>query len=127
MLDGAAVHWGDERQYDNWDRIAEPLFETLVTQPCALAPVGEENLSRLNIACYGFSPAHGDCNAFVAVNGADPKRMVSLSSAYRPFDVVKVSGAEAVEKMLLIDCRLIFVFPGPDGTPHSLTDVYLDG
>jgi hypothetical protein len=126
MLDGAAVPWGDEGQYDNWDRIAEALYGTLVTEPCALAALGEGNLSKLAIARYGFSPAPGDCNAYVAVEGVNPKRLVGLSTAKRPFDQVRVAGAEAAETMLLRGCRFIFVFPGPDGTQQRLTDLDLD-
>ena len=53
-LERAAVAWQDETQYDNWDRIAEPMFESLVIEPCVYAAVGEENIHTLSIAQYGF-------------------------------------------------------------------------
>jgi hypothetical protein len=125
MLDGAAVPWDDESQYDNWARIAEALYETLVTEPCACAAFGEGNLSKLNVARYGFSPAPGNCNACAGVEGANPKRLGGLSTAKRPFDQVRVAGAEAGETMLLRDCRFVFVFSGPYGTQQRLTDIDL--
>jgi len=126
MLDGAGVAWGDLGQYDNWDRVAEPLFASLVTEPCAFAAVGEANISKLRIARYGFSPVPGDCNAYIAVDGDDPKRMLGLSTADRPFDIVRVVRGEAEDKVLLINCKFAFVFSGADGREHHLTEVDLD-
>lgn len=125
MLDGAAVPWGDSDQYDNWDRIAEPLFETLVTEPCAYAAVGEANLHRLRIGRYGFRPIPGDCNAFIALDGGKPRRMVRLSTSDRPFDIVEVVGAED-ERLRLAHCNFVFVFEEPQGTQRHLAEVDLD-
>jgi hypothetical protein len=39
-LGRAVVPRRDQQQYDNWDRIAQALFESLVTDPCAFQAGG---------------------------------------------------------------------------------------
>jgi len=126
MLDGAAVPWADGEKHDNWDRIAEPLFETLVTEPCAFAAVGEGNRHRLQVARYDFMPSPADCNAYVALEGDEPKRMVGLASLKRPFDMAAIMGADGLEKLPLTECRFVFVFPEVDGKQQRLSEVDLD-
>jgi hypothetical protein len=127
MLDGASVPWRDEGQHDEWNRIAEPLFHTLVAGPCALAALGESASGRLDIARYGVEGAQGDCKAYVAVDGPEPRRLLALSTKSRPFDRVTLADAEADEKMRLTDCRFIFVFEGPEGLQQQLVEVALRG
>ena len=50
-LDCAEVAWRDKGQYDNRSRIAEPLFETLVTEPCAFQAAGEWGPPKPRLAC----------------------------------------------------------------------------
>lgn len=120
-LDRAEVPWRDESQYDNWDRIAEPLFESLVTEPCAFHAVGEGGLGKLRLARYGFSIA-GDCNAWIAVEGDGSARMIDLSSVALPFDHVR---CEPNRLMPLKDVRFAFVYNGWDGIPRRLKTVDL--
>ena len=121
-LDRAGVPWRDGGQYDNWDRIAEPLFESLVTEPCAFAAVGEAGLGRLRVARYGFAPA-ADENAWIAVDGVHPARMVGLSSTAGPFDHVQCAGTSNL--VPLTDARFIFVYEANDGSPQRLAVVNL--
>jgi hypothetical protein len=81
-LDFAHVHWRRrEERYDNFDRVAEALFFSLVVEPC-LFHAGAEGADA---ARYGFSydqlPA-----ACIVVNGAF--RFVQLETTSRPFDTV---------------------------------------
>jgi hypothetical protein len=124
MLEGAAVPWGEGQQYDNWDRIAQPLFTTLVTEPCGFAAVGEANISRLDIAGYDYDHLP-DCSAYIAVEGPQPQRLIGLTTKTRPFDMVKVVG-EPEQRLRLRDCRFIFVYVGPDQTWQHLSEVDLD-
>lgn len=121
-LDRAGVPWRDGGQYDNWDRIAEPLFESLVTEPCAFAAVGEAGLGQFRVARYGFAPA-ADENAWIAVDGAHPARMVGLSSIAGPFDHVRC--AEAGGLVPLDAARFIFVYEASDGSQQRLEVVNL--
>ena len=112
-LDRAGVRWGDGEQYDNWDRIAEALFESLVTEPCAFQAVDEAGLTRLRIAPYGFASDAG-WNAWVEVQGDEPARVVSLSSISKPFDHVRCeepTGVIPLERQ-----RFVFAYDGGDGT-----------
>lgn len=124
-LDRAQVPWRDGAQYDNWDRIAEPLFETLVSEPCAFAAVGEVALSRLKVARYGFVGADPEWNAYVALDRSAPHRVVGLSSNVAPFDEVTFleCGGGATRTLTLSDAQFVFVFTALDGTCQQLAIV----
>ena len=120
-LDRAEVPWRDAAQYDNWDRIAEPLFETLVTEPCAFQAAGEPGLGSFRLARYGFS-AIVDWNAWVAVEGDGSSRMIDLSSVELPFDHVRCEPDRLVP---LNDASFAFIHCGSDGIPRRLEAVDL--
>jgi hypothetical protein len=124
-LDRAEVPRRDESQYDNWDRIGAPLFETLVSEPCAFAAVGESGLSRLQVARYGFADAKPEWNAYIALDDSVPKRVVGLSSNVEPFDSVVFSECSTgkMARLALSDARFVFVFAALDGTQQRLTIV----
>ena len=112
MLDRAGVPWRDGEQYDNWDRVVDALFESLVTEPCAFQAVGEAGLAKLRIASYGLAP-NTSCNAWVAVQGDRPARVISLSSITSPFDHIQCeepTGLVRIEEM-----RFVFVYDVGDG------------
>lgn len=120
-MDRAGVPWRDAEQYDNWDRIAEPLFESLVTEPCAFQAVGEAGLNKLRPLRYGFLPA-SDCNAWIAMQGNPSARLISLLSVASPFDHVVCE--EPVGVIPIHNARLAFVYDTGDGT-RQLDDVNL--
>lgn len=111
-LDRASVPWRDGEQYDNWDRIAIGLFETLVTEPCAFQAVGGNDLTRLRIARYGFASEVG-CNAWVASESNPDARVITLSSLAKPFDHVLFE--EPIGIVPLESNRFIFVYDVGDG------------
>ena len=111
-LDRANVPWRDGEQYDNWDRIAVDLFETLVTEPCAFQAVGEAGLITLRIARYGFA-SEVDCNAWVAAQGDREARVIALSSLTTPFDHVRFE--EPIGLVPLEGRRFVFVYDTGDG------------
>ena len=122
-LDRAAIPWRDSEQYDNWDRIAEPLFVSLVTEPCAFHAVGEAGLGKMRVARYGFAPAR-DFNAWVALDVAHPVWVIGLSSIARPFD-----HAQCVEPTGLVPldtARFVFVYEADDGSQRRLELVDLE-
>jgi hypothetical protein len=113
----AAVPWRDNEQYDNWDRIAEALFESLVTEPCAFHAVGEAGLDKVRVARYGFAPDAG-FNAWVALDVAHPAWLIGLSSIAGPFD-----HAQCVEPTGLVPldaARFVFVYESDDGSQRRL-------
>lgn len=112
-LDRADVPWRDGEQYDNWDRVAEALFESLVTEPCAFQAVGEAGLTKLRIARYGFTP-DTESNAWVALQGDRPARFLTLATVAAPFDHAQCE--KPVGLVPLQECRFVFVFGSRDGT-----------
>lgn len=112
-LDRAGVPWRDGEQYDNWDRVAEALFESLVTEPCVFQAVGEAGLAKLRAARYGFAP-DANCNAWVAVQGDPPTQVINLSSLTSPFDHVQCE--EPTRLVPLEGRRFIFLYDAGDGT-----------
>jgi hypothetical protein len=127
-LDRANVPWRDNEQYDNWDRVVEPLFETLVTEPCTFAAVGEPGLIRLQVVPYGSREHDPKCNAYVALDDPSPKRLVGLYSNVLPFDEVVFCecNGSAMGTLALRDARFVFVFAGFEGADQQLTIVPLD-
>jgi hypothetical protein len=120
-LDRAVVPWRDGDQYDNWDRVAEALFESLVTEPCAFQAVGGAGLARLRTVRYGFAPDR-KCNAWVALRGNGAAQVIALSSVTSPFDHVKCE--EPAGLLLLEGARFMFVYDVGDG-PQTLESVNL--
>ncbi len=110
-LDLAGVPWRDEEQYDNWDRIAEPLFHSLVAEPCAFAAVGEGKMSELVMAGYGFRHS-AECNAWIAPADNLSQRFFSLTSGEIPFDQATFEGP--LEAMPLDGTEMVFVFQAGD-------------
>ena len=121
MLDRAGVPWRDEEQYDNCDRVAEALFESLVMEPCAFQAVGEAGLAKLRVARYGFTPDTNG-NAWVALEGDRPARVISLSSLKTPFDHVQ---CEEPTGLVPLEGRcFVFVYDAGHG-PQQLESVDL--
>lgn len=120
-LDRADVPWQDATQYDNWDRIAEPLFESLVIEPCAYAAVGEMKLHTLIVPRYGFEPYGPKYNAWVTLEGTSNMRMAGLSSEQRPFDHVDLVGQDHRISIALDSASLAFTFNAPDLSEQKLT------
>ena len=112
-VDRAEVPWRDGEQYDNWDRIAEALFESLVTEPCAFQAAGEAGLAKLRVARYGFSP-DAEANAYVARLGDLPTQLITLSSVAAPFDHAYCE--EPTGRVPLAGSRFVFVYDAGDGT-----------
>ena len=124
-MDRAGVPWRDQ-SYDNWDRVADALFLTLVAEPCAFDAVGEAGLSRLRIAEYGFAAVDPQCNAWIALDDASARRVVELSTVTKPFDHVVVAGDGGLEQVAVMDARFVFVFETPAGTQERLSSVNLE-
>jgi hypothetical protein len=120
-LDRAVVPWRDGEQYDNWDRVADALFETLVTEPCAFQAVGEGGLAKLRTARYGFG-SNPACNAWVAMQRNGGARVIALSSVTTPFDHVKCEEPTGI--VSLEAGRFMFIYDVGDG-PQALESVNL--
>ena len=120
-LDRAVVPWRDGEQYDNWDRVADALFESLVTEPCAFQALGEAGLAKLRTARHGFEP-DPKCNAWVAIQGNGAARVIALSSVTTPFDHVQCE--EPTGLVSLEAGRFMFVYDVGDG-PQTLESVNL--
>ena len=121
-LDRAEVAWRDGEQGDNWDRVAEPLFETLVIEPCVFQAVGEADAAKLRPARYGFLPTT-NTNAWILTDNGGSVRMIDLASVARPFDHVR--GEERDTLIPIADARFGFVYVSPDGVRRRIDKVDL--
>jgi hypothetical protein len=124
-LDRAGVAWSDSDQYDNWDRIAEALFESLVTEPCRFQ-ASEIGLDKLQWDKYGFdiSPS---ANAFisVAIPGTTDCKLISLVSKDQPFGHVRAVGVSGEIIAPITQCDFAFVMIGHTGKQYRLTEIDL--
>lgn len=119
-FDRAGVPWRDGQQYDNWDRVVEPLFKSLVTEPCEFQAVGEPGRTKLRTARYGFTR---EANAWVALHGDHRARFIALSSSTAPF--THVIFEDPVGVFLLERSRFVFVY-NDGGSEKWLENVDLE-
>lgn len=124
-LERAEVPWQDKDQWDNWDRIAEPLFESLVSEPCAFHAVGESTSSTLRVPRYGFELDTLNYNAWIALSGNADKRMIGLSTLVSPFDQVEFVENGKRSSMLLGKINFTLFFEAPDLSQREITVVNL--
>jgi hypothetical protein len=124
-LDRARVSWSDANQYDNWDRIAEALFESLVVEPCRFQ-AGEIGLDKLQFYKYGFT-ASSNANAFisVAIPGTTDCKLISLVSKDQPFSHVRAIGVSGEVIAPITQCDFAFEMIDPAGKQHRLTEIDL--
>jgi hypothetical protein len=125
-LDRARVPWSDANQYDNWDRIAEALFESLVGEPCKFQ-AAEIGLDGLHLRRYDFDtdPA---ANAFISVvtpNCTDC-RLISLVSQDQPFSHVRAVGKSGETVAPIEQCDFAFVMIDHTGKTHQFTEIDLE-
>lgn len=125
-LNRAGIPWADGQQYDNWDRVAEPLFFSLVLEPCRLQAGASFPAIPLILPRYGFTPSSE--NAFLSLDaGATANcRFVGLRSVNGPFDYCEgqIKGERILREVETAD--LCFVVVGPNGEHHAIKTVVLD-
>lgn len=118
-LDRAEVPWQDHLQYDNFDRVVEPLFETLVTEPCEFAAVGEGRIKALKTVRYGFPVEQPDAttHAYIAVRTPDGAEwpFIQLRSEAEPFDSIEYGVQTDRLRMPLAGAAFAFLFTSPKG------------
>jgi hypothetical protein len=124
-LDRARVSWSDANQYDNWDRIAEALFESLVIEPCRFQ-ANEIGLDKLQFDKYGFI-ASSNANAFISVviSGATECKLISLVSRDRPFSHVRAAGVSDEMIAPIMQCDFALVMIDPAGKQYRLSELDL--
>lgn len=125
-LDYAKVPFRDGEPYDNWDRIAEPLFESLVSEPSRFAAAGEGGHGALTVPKYGVLCPPTNSNAWIALAGSPRKRFVALSTIDTPFDQCIVVEANALQSISLSSARFVFVFTLPGCEQNELSSMDLD-
>lgn len=122
-LDRARIAWSDANQYDNWDRISEALFESLVAEPCVFQ-AHEIGLDAPRLTKYGISNAP-TANAFIGVVASQGEecRFISLASHDEPFDHVRALGknGEIIYQWLSVS----FHSTGPTGKQFRANKINL--
>ena len=122
-LNRAEVPWKDGQQGDGWDRVAEALFKTLVSEPCAFHACGEAGAARLRMLPYGFLPS-AECNAWFTVEDGHSNRIVDLVSVEHPFDRVRCGDPHRL--VPLIGAQFAFVYDKGGGLQHRVDAVDLE-
>lgn len=92
-MEFALVPWQRPDAYDNWDRVAKPLFETLVVEPCLYQAAPDERLVGTRFSRYGFS--RDVAPAYLLIDRRF--RFVELSTTNNPFDTVHFEGLVTFE------------------------------
>jgi hypothetical protein len=110
-LERVRVPWRDAEQYDNWDRVAEPLFSTLVVEPCMFQAIRERDLGGLRPARYGF-PLALNCNAWIEVQDVSPFPMLDLASVEEPFDHVRCGQIDRLVPLAIARCSFVYLLRG---------------
>ena len=125
-LDCARVPWADAEQYDNWDRVAEPLFFSLVLEPCLFqAEVSFPGLSFIPPR-YGFAPGGENVFLRLIAGASEESRFIGLRSVIRPFDHCEgqIDGERVLSPVETTHLR--FVIVAIDGKRHEIETVALD-
>lgn len=124
FLDTAEVPWQDHLQYDNFDRFVEPLFVSLVTEPCEFAAVGEGRAKALGTIRYGFpvERAGSAKHAYIAVRTVDGVEwpFVQLQSETTPFDIAEYDDPTGRHSIPLAQATFAFIYPSAQGRIERL-------
>jgi hypothetical protein len=124
-MDRALVPWRDGQQFDNWDRIAEALFQSLVLEPCAFAAKSVTGDHTLHTARYGFGPPYNPKDSAVyVIDGNRQTRLVRLTNDLQPFDTV-VHGLDAAATTPIENADFSFVAIDANGQSHILRRIDL--
>ncbi|HEX4508316.1 MAG TPA: hypothetical protein VH722_21490 [Alphaproteobacteria bacterium] len=95
-LDAARIPWQEGKQYDNWERLEEVLFKSLVSEPFEHEALEAGEAARFSR--YGFEAEDDRANAKLVVLTNDKRhswRYIRLGTQKQPFDVVRcVKGGE---------------------------------
>jgi hypothetical protein len=125
-LDRARVPWTDGQQYDDWDRVAEPPFFSLVLGPCRFQ--AEASLPGISLVLprYGFPPSGENAFLCLAAREAGECRFVQLRSLDGPFDYCEgqIEGERVLRPLETADLSLVVV--DPNGVRHKIETVELD-
>jgi hypothetical protein len=94
------IPWRDGEAYDDWDRIAETLFDVLVVGPSRLA-LAEANLDGvLPIPAYGFSYASYEAHSWFDFGGEGEHLAFQEFVADDGFEVVRAVRVDASGRVL---------------------------
>lgn len=119
-LDRAEIPWTDGRQYDNWDRIAEALFESLVLEPCCYEVWDVEPGRPLDVARYGFVPSSESAFVQLHLPEGGRCRFMRLVSLERPFDHCEGVAEGESRVVALGQAELSFVVLGTGGERRGI-------
>lgn len=111
--DRAFVAWGSE-PYDNWERIAEALFESLVTEPLVYGAHEGYGISGLSFPAHDYEFKDQQHTAYIQVSNAELESVGKLKSIdISDPTIIKVSVTETpgVAHLFPLDsCIFAFAF-----------------
>lgn len=98
-LEKAKIKWTDEEAYDDWDNIAESLYQNIVC-----SSLSGEIASEYQIAQYNFNYEDYSSINFIGVRHKDnPEKkfaFVAFQSNLSPMDSVKVAELDRLDKVV---------------------------
>lgn len=125
-LEKARIKWNGEEAYDDWDNIAEALYENIVC-----ASLTGEVASDYDVPKYDFQYHSYALYDFVGVRTKDGREMrsafVSFQTRLSPLDSVLIAELNEAEevvgrtKLSIDDCE--FYFSKRDGRLRQIVDV----
>jgi hypothetical protein len=130
-MEKAKIEWQDESAYDDWDEIAQTLYEKIVVASLRWA-IPEDERERCQLPAYNtMYPSYAGKTVIVVNRGVGPERLVfhSFTTIEEPFDKVRActvgaDGRVVGGEFVLLDVdRVTYRAETPDMT---LVDITVD-
>jgi hypothetical protein len=98
-LEKAKIKWTDEEAYDDWDNIAESLYQNIVCSSLTGEIASEYQIAKYNLNYEDYSSIN-----FIGVRHKDNSEkkfaFVAFQSNLSPMDSVKVAGLDKLDKVI---------------------------
>jgi hypothetical protein len=124
-LEKAKIKWRDDEAYDDWDNIAESLYQNIVVSSLIGEVISEHNIAKYNFIYDNYALIN---HIKITVNNMPEKAyvFVALQSINSPFDCVKASVLDhdykVIDTAILNMDGLEFIFVKNDNG----TRIYID-
>jgi hypothetical protein len=123
VLERAHMHSDDLRAYDDWDEIAQALFDNIVVRSIRWS---DEVGADVNLGRYAtLGQEHAQAAQVVVQDGSahEWKSFHSFASRERPFDTVEALAADSVTTtdIRIDNVHFALNLPGRNGIIESLT------
>lgn len=122
ILERAHIHSDDLRAYDDWDEIAQALFDNIVVRSIQWSAEVGADIDLGRYATLGQKRSRLS-ELVVRERSGRETTFHSFASRQRPFDTVKVLevGGTTTSEIALDDAEFALRIPGRDGLVEAVT------